>query len=74
MIAYRVELWCNADGCMAGSGRGVTIDEFHELPGLRRNLVGIRESEGWLATAHGKHYCPEHRAEGGGNEPQGRKD
>jgi hypothetical protein len=62
MIAYRVEVWCDADVCTAGSNAGTVHDDHTQLPGLGRNLVGIRVANGW-GEKDGKHYCPKHKAQ-----------
>ena len=46
MIAYRVEIWCNKDGCLAGMRKGTVHNELDAMPGLGGNLVGIRAKEG----------------------------
>ncbi len=59
-FAYIVEVWCNGtDGkpCIA-KGTRISHDDGTQLPGLKRNAVGIDLKRGWTKGSRNRHYCP----------------
>lgn len=64
MIAYRAEIWCNHHGCSEGYAKGTAHDDPTQLPGLARNLIEIREHEGWRTVGQ-RHFCPQHKKPAG---------
>ena len=60
MIAFWIELSCDADRCRAGRNHFVApFDISENLRGRSYSLVALRESEGWT-TKDDEHYCPAH--------------
>lgn len=60
MIAYRVEIWCDTNGCRAGNRKGIALDDFEALPILAHNLIEVLTQAGWEVVGEDRHFCPRH--------------
>ena len=61
MIAYRVEIWCDAPCCSEGYGKGIPHNDPVTLPGIALNQKRILLDLGW-SEKNGKMFWPSHTA------------
>lgn len=55
MIAFRVELWCNGDGCK--ERRALVHDDEKQIPWLALKLQEDAGRQGWTIDG-AAHWCP----------------
>lgn len=60
MNAFRAEIWCDGENCVAGQNQGISHDDPTQLIGLTRNLSEELRRRGWTfaGSLNEKAYCP----------------